>query len=285
MPEPVIERAPTGRSICRASGNNNFIPEGAWRIHFTVVPGFNSGNGFITDATKNAGAKAFLQSLAICKRESRSDAKICTISERPIKVGEFYVAFPNGFAEQAIHLSRAGPFVKKIMGTCELDFDVAELAKKSSLSRKDQQKAIHAFHGRQLPKEGPGVFQESSKGPKPPTGRKGFSAVPTATRKLQKPTALKKKIQKAKRGSKRIQKKSSARNTNHDSIEAEPCTGLEQLLSDLPENLHGRVMKWGRDNGMKSVDLGMEADAQKEMLTGFLSGSARVLQKRLRRRG
>merc|ERR1712070_791123 len=99
------------------------------------------------------------------------------------------------------------------------------------------------------------------------TGSKGCSSVPasTRTRKVQKPTVLKKtkKIQKARRSV-----KASARNAEQDTTEKEHLTGLEKLFRNLPEQLHGGLMKWGRDNGMESFDSRMEADAQKKMLAG-----------------
>lgn len=286
MPALSIECAKSGRSHCCISGE--LIPDRAWRIQFTIVPGFRCSTGFLClNATKFAGAEAFLGSLAICKRARRSEVKVCTITERLIKVEELYVTFHNGRTDQAIHLSRAAPFLKEIMDACQLSLDLPELIKQSSLSQKDKQRASNELLGKQEPEKATVAFQENPKAPKPctsmamkllgkpPNCRKGRSAVP-APRKPQKPTVVKKRIQKASRGA-----RLPARAGSQPSIERESRTDFEQLLGELPDKLHDGVVKWGRENGMKSVDMRVEADMHKERLAAFLSGSARLLQKRL----
>lgn len=185
-----------------------------------------------------------------------------------------YVSFPNGHANQAILLSEAAPLVKEIIETCEIEFDVGALVKQRALSRQDQQKALEIL-GERTPKRRPGARLGISKAAQQANKNDQSSRVPLKVMKL---TTLKKRRQGTKRGV-----TVSAQVSHLDSAVGESGRGMEKLFQDLPERLHDEVLKYGKENGAKSVDVRREADKQKEMLKAVLEGSSRVVKKRLKK--
>jgi hypothetical protein len=267
MPEPVVELAKSDRSKCCISGA--LIEKHAWRIRFNVVPGLMIAGRFVRDATKFAAADAFLTSLKLRKREGKSQTRICTIGEDYIKVGELYVAFSNGYSEQAILFSRAVPFLKKITGICGLTFDGKKLIEQSALSKKDQRKAINEHFDKQVP-EKDFDFRRDRQPAKCLKKRPASSKCRATVR--QKPMAVKQRILKAKRGKSTI-----------PLTEKPTEAGLEQLVDEFSNKWHDKVMEWGRLNRMNSVELRPDADVQKDVFQGCLSALARGLQKRMKR--
>jgi hypothetical protein len=136
-PELAIERASSGCATCCVS--NEVIPKGTLRLKIIIIKMTQRWEFPSCDPTRYADPETFLKSLSICKRESGSESQSCAISAEYIKVGEFYVAFTLKERNRAIPLATALPYVRKIIGTCDVEFDATQWITQSSLSEEDQQ--------------------------------------------------------------------------------------------------------------------------------------------------